>query len=511
MYGSEYFFMRIKLRKPFAFMGLILVGLLICSSGFAIDSVKFEGGFETYSFVESVKKDYFEAVYSPTAYSPDYVAKQYDKSFLSSANDINLKLKIDVNENVFTDFSERIYVRSYNTQDPLGLDYSSYRHDELDHEFNLRMGVNSGEHDYFQLDFFNSALALGDFEVLNYKANKGSAMFSHEFNKNGNLSILGSYEERKYDTDIARNYKESRVLLSFASVVPQKNKYKQVAASTRGSKEYFKTLPDSLKPVRAIEYYTDYEVNPHDSDPGAKYMRRQKSGEVVVKGFGEVAKGDLTELANDYRELIGGFEALYEAAEDMTVRISDTYRRTEYGRESMLNYLYDNSSNYIALTLDHDFSDRAAQSLTFSNERVAHKSAGEEDFRVNAVTYEGFYRFGQSVSSVMLGGARRRFDEVALNYVNENELRYRLGYDFYITESIRLRAKHEYVDSDYLSLETELYSSYKRRMTRAALEKTFTPYTALELAYQQSAEKHSTFTQNNTEEKVVGMSFRANF
>ncbi len=503
--------MYIKSRKPLLCLGLVLVALLSGSMCFAIDSVKFEGDFETYSFIESVKKDYYETIYSPTSYNPDHVAKQYDKSFLSSANDINLKLKIDVNHNVFTDFSERIYVRTYNTEDPLGLDYYSYRHDELDHEFNLRMGVNSGDHDYFQLDFYNSILKLGELDTLNYQSNKGTAQYSHEFGQKGSFAILGSYEERKFGQDPIRNFKESRVAVNFASLIPQKNKYIQVAASARGDKEYFKTIPGTLKPVRAVNYYTDYDPNPLDPDPTAKYVRRKKSGEVVVRGFGEVAKGDLTQLSNDYREIVGGFEALYEAAEDMTLRLNDTYRRTDYGRESMINFLYDNSSNYIALALDHDFSENSVQSLTFSNEQVKHKNAAKENYRINAITYEGFYNFGQSYTSLLLGGARRRFEQPDIYYADENELRLNLGYDFYITENIKFKAKQEYIDTDYLSFENDQYSTYNRRSTKAGIEKIFTPYTSLELAFQKNSEKHKNFHQNNVEEKIVGMSFRARF
>lgn len=477
----------------------------------ADDKAKFVCDIQSSSFVESARCEYYEAVFSPDSIFPVYNPGQYDKTFLGTANDMNFKLKTNVNDNIFMDFTENLYLRYYNDEEPLSLGHKSYRYNEINHLFNAKLGINSGEHDYFQLDFYNSILNFDYLEVLNSKSNRGSAMFSHEFDERACLSIIGNIEEREFEFDTVRNYKESRVMLAVSSLLPSKNQYIQIADSARGSKEYFKTIPGTLKPRRAIDYYTDYETNPYDSDPGAKYMRRKNMGEVIIKGFGEMAAGELTELTNEYKEMVGGFEVSYEAAENMALRLNEVYRKTEYDRESMLNYLYDNSSNYIAIALDHDLSETTAQTLTFSNERLSHKNAETEDYKVNAVTYEGFYSFGRSTSTLLLGTAQRRFDNPALYYPDENEFRFNLGYDFLITDSIKFMTKGELTESEYKNFENELYSTYNRKSLRAAIKKTFTPYSSLELAYQQNIEKHDTFTSNNVEEKIVGLTFNANF
>jgi hypothetical protein len=110
-----------------------------------------------------------------------------------------------------------------------------------------------------------------------------------------------------------------------------------------------------------------------------------------------------------------------------------------------------------------------------------------------------------------LGTAQRRFDNPALYYPDENEFRFNLGYDFLITDSIKFMTKGELTESEYKNFENELYSTYNRKSLRAAIKKTFTPYSSLELAYQQNIEKHDTFTSNNVEEKIVGLTFNANF
>ncbi|MFA6750483.1 MAG: hypothetical protein WCS82_11515, partial [Candidatus Riflebacteria bacterium] len=80
-----------------------------------------------------------------------------------------------------------------------------------------------------------------------------------------------------------------------------------------------------------------------------------------------------------------------------------------------------------------------------------------------------------------------------------------------ITDSIKFMTKGELTESEYKNFENELYSTYNRKSLRAAIKKTFTPYSSLELAYQQNIEKHDTFTSNNVEEKIVGLTFNANF
>ena len=90
-----------------------------------IEKTTFEGNATIKAFVESTRKDYFDAVYSFNNPVPVYQRKQYDKSFYGTDSDLNLALKTDFSEVSFFDIKESLYIRHYNREDPRSLDYSS--------------------------------------------------------------------------------------------------------------------------------------------------------------------------------------------------------------------------------------------------------------------------------------------------------------------------------------------------------------------------------------------------
>jgi len=195
----------------------------------------------------------------------------------------------------------------------------------------------------------------------------------------------------------------------------------------------------------------------------------------------------------------------------MTLRLHDTYKKIDYRRESGAYFQHDYSSNYLSLAADYDFSPNMSQTITFSDELQNHSGAAQENFRINSLTYEGLYSFGRSRASVTLGGLRRRYEEKRTGYPDEDELRAGVGYDYLITDTVRFRMKSEFINLDYAEYEDYLYSSHNRNTWRIGVEKSLSPSNSLEIAFQQNAEKHENFSQNNLEEKSLNLSWLSHY
>lgn len=492
---------------------LLLAALLqfVLPSFAADDTFRFDFDYDSRSFVDSTRRDWHEYVYNTATTTPTFEQRQYDKTFMGSSNDIYFALKGDLSETHFLDVKENFYYRHYNDQEPLSRDYSSFRYRELDHLLNVTWGIAAGDHDYFQFDYFNNVFDLPDLKSLSYKSNRGSALMSHEFSGRTCFSLNGSFEEREYDTDIDSDFREGRAGFEIATLLPGRHKYIPVASSARGDKNYFAEFPGAMTAKKAIDYYTDFAVNPRDDDPRARYMREKTRGDTFLRVFGEMSSREQTRLDNKYTEVATGFEAAYEAADDMTLRLRDTYRKTAYDRESLAYFLHDGHANYLALAVDYEYSANMAQTITFSDEMRKFDTSGDENFRINALTYEGFFSYGKSRASLVLSALRRRYDEKRVYYPDEDEWRANLGYDYLITESLRFRMKSEFVDRDYLEFADYLYSTHTRNSWRIGVEKSFSSSNSLELAYQENNENHELNTQNNIEEKTIGLSWVSNF
>ena len=64
---------------------------------------------------------------------------------------------------------------------------------------------------------------------------------------------------------------------------------------------------------------------------------------------------------------------------------------------------------------------------------------------------------------------------------------------------------------NYHDMQDELFSNYKRKTWRIALEKGLGECLSLETAYQNNVEKHKVFNHNDVEEKTVGVSLIGKF
>lgn len=477
----------------------------------ADDVFKLELDYDSRSVVDSTRRDWYESVYDPASLTPAIVRRQYDRTFFGSRSDLFLAVNGDLSETHFLDIREQLNYLHYNKEDVLSRDYSSFKYRELDHHLNVVWGIAAGDHDYFQFDFNNRYLDIPEIESYGFRSNLGSALLSHEFSQRTCLNLLGSYEERLFEKDLDADYREARGGFEIVSLIPGRHKYTAVANSARGERAYFASFPNGMAARRAVDYYTDYVVNPRDDDPRARYIRQKTRGDLFLRVFADFSNRDRTRIDNSYNQAAGGFETAYEIADDLTLRLRDTYRKVDYQRESGAYFLHDYAANILSLAADYDYSENMRQTFTFIDEFHNHQTAAEEDFRINSLSYEGLYSFGRSRASVLVSGLRRRYDVQRFMYPDENELRALVGWDYLITETVKFRMKSEFIDREYLDFEDELYSSHSRNNWRVGVEKALSQANSLELAFQLGSEKHETFTSNNIEEKSLHFSWISHY
>lgn len=505
----KYFNKRIILSAALS----IALGLLN-SPGFAHnpdENTKFEGDARIKAFVESTRKDYFDAVYSFDNPIPQQVKKQYDKSFYGTDTDLSFALKTDFSETTFLDFKESVYVRHYNREDPKSLDYCSNKFNEIDHNLRLTLGVAAGVYDYIQLDYINNIYDGGYFDSLNYRSNKGRALLAHDFAERTCVAFSGSYEEREYNTDKVMNYREGRAGVEVSCLIPVRYEYVQIANSLRGEKSTFERIPSGMTAKNAVDYYTTYVRNPRDDDPTAKYVLNQVRGELYVRCFGEIAQRERIRLKNDCDEVVGGFETIYRTADDIRFRLNEVYTTQDYEKESNINFIHDGSSNYTAVTVDHDCTKDFSQSLTYSYEFNKYKKFNDGDNKANSVTYESFYSGKNYRTSFLVGAVFREYYTNTAVMPDETERRAAFCCDYDIIESLTFKFKAEYADIDYHDFEDDICSNYKRKTWRIALEKGLGECLSFETAFECNTEKHEVFKQNNIEEKTVGASLIGRF
>ena len=498
----------LKLCRAILVLALLVPAL---KASAADDNFKLVLDYDSRSVVDSTRRDWYENIYDPASLTPTVTRRQYDKTFIGSRSDLFLALNGDLNETHFLDIRERINYLHYNKEDVLSRDYSSFKYRELDHHLNVVWGIAAGDHDYFQLDFHNRYLDIPEIENYGFRSNMGSALLSHEFSQRTCFNILGSFEERQFEEDLDADYREARGGFEIVSLIPGRHKYTAVANSSRGERSYFASFPNGMAARRAVDYYTDYVANPRDDDPRAKYVRHKTRGDLFLKVFADFSSRDRTRIDNSYNQVAGGFETAYEIADDLTLRLRDTYRKVDYQRESGAYFLHDYSGNMLSLAADYDYSENMTQTFTFIDEVQNHQSAAEEDFRINSLIYEGLYAFGRSRASVVLSGLRRRYDSARAMYPDENELRALVGWDYLITDTVKFRMKSEFINREYPDFEDELYSSHSRNNWRMGVEKAFSQANSLELAFQLGSEKHDTFTSNNIEEKSLHLSWISHY
>ncbi|EKD84338.1 MAG: hypothetical protein ACD_39C00098G0003 [uncultured bacterium] len=485
--------------------------LFVLPADGADDAFKLVFDYDSRSVIDSTRRDWYENVYDPATVTPLITERQYDRTFFGSRSDLMFAVEGDLNETHFLDIKERLNYLHYNKEDVLSRDYTSFKYRELDHYLNVTWGIAAGDHDYFQFDFHNHYLDMPELENYSFRSNAGSALMSHEFSQRTCFNLTGSYEEREFENDLDANYSEARGGFEIVSLIPGRHKYTAVANSTRGDRSYFAAFPNGMAARKAVDYYTHYVVNPRDDDPRAKYIRQKTRGDLFLKVFADLSARDRNRLDNSFDQAAGGFEAAYEIAEDLTLRLRDTYRRVNYQRESGAYFLNDYSANFLSLAADYDYTENMTQTFTFIDELQSHPTTGAEDFRINSLIYEGFYTYGRSRASLVLSGLRRRYEQKRLLYPDEDESRAMVAWDYLVTDTVKFRMKSEFINREFINFEDELYSSHNRNNWRVGVEKSLSQSNSLELAFQLGSEKHETFRQNNLEEKSLHFSWISHY
>ncbi len=501
------------LQKNLSFILLLItINLAFIAPVVAADDVfMLEFDLDSRNTIDSTRKDYFRPQYQVLASMPEFIAEQYDRSFLSSENDMFIAVRGDLNETQFLDFKERIYFLHYGEEDYYSRAVNSRKIKEIDHEFNLTYGIAAGDHDYFQLDFFNNYYDVDEFSQWQTKANRGSGLFCHEFSEKTALSIQGAYEERQYDNDAEENFRTGQVNFEVLTYIRGHRKFKQLANSTRGNRSFFENFPNGMAARKAVDYYTDWTTSPLDDDPRAKYKAIKTRGDLYLRFYGEASTLERTRIDNRSTNAGIGLGAAYELSDDICLRIDDYYRKQDWRNESGVYFLYDNTANRLSLSATWEYNPELSQTISFIDEMLKNSNVAAENQRINILRYEGFYANGKTRGSLRCEGLRRRFDENRRFYPDEDEFKIAAAYEYMITEQLKFQLRSEYIDKDYLNFADDIWSSYRRNIWRGAVEKILSRNHSLEIAYQENSERHEDFNINNVEEKSLNLSWLMNF
>ena len=489
-----------------------LLQLFVLGQTFAADDVfSLEFDLDSRNTVDSTRKDFYRPEFQLMASAPGFIGDQYDRNFVSSENDMFLAIRGDLNETQFLDIKERLYFQHYGDQDFYSRAVNNRKYKELDHELNISYGIAAGDHDYFQLDYFNNYYDVAEFKQWQARASRGEGLFSHEFSQKTSLNLGGIYEEREFENDLDLNFRQGEVRFEVVTYIRGQRKYVQLANSARGERSYFENFPNGMAARKAVGYYTDWVRSPEDDDPRAKYKEVKTRGDLYLRFFGDASTLERTRIGNRSTNGGVGLAAAYELSEDICLRLEDYYRKVDWRNESGAYFLYDHFSNRLSLSASYEYSPELLQILTFIDEFVDNVNFTSENHRTNIVKYEGLYARGKTRGSLRVEGLRRRFDENRLFYPDEDEFKIAAAYEYLVTEQLKFFLRSEYIDKDYLEYEDLLWSSYQRNVWRAALEKELSRNHALEIAYQENSIRHKNFDENNIEEKSLNFSWLMSF
>ncbi|NLI75909.1 MAG: hypothetical protein GX442_05630 [Candidatus Riflebacteria bacterium] len=475
------------------------------------DPFKLEFKYESRSTADSTRKDYYDLTYDPASFTPIITPKAYDKTFVSSENDLFLALKWTFDETQFFDIKETLHYQHYGTEDYDAYSLDSYKYKYLDHLLNLTYGVGFGETDTFQVDYFNNVYRIPIDHIWDYTSNQGKLRFNHQVNQYTGLGMEGSYEEREYPNDPTMDYKEGALTLDLSNFLPERIRYVPVSNAMRGDRETFERAPTGVAHRRAMDYYTTWTRKPGEDEPEAKYLSKVTRGDLYLFLQADIRSRDRSKIDNGYFQPLGTFKLVYDVLDNVKVTLDDTYYQRKHDKESDTYYLYDHDSNRASLMLTYQSDPRFSYYYTFSDEFFRHTKRKQYDYRIDTFLFETYYRSGRSTASLSLREALTRYGSPRQYYVDSNEFQAILGYDYPITRTFLLHLKDEWTDHDYQDFEDVIYSSYVRHTWRVALEKQLSPQQGLELGYQSKRETHTTQYSNDVIEKSLFFSWLSHF
>jgi hypothetical protein len=501
---------RIKFFLAALMLCLWVIGPIGCVFA-ADDNFYLDFEFDSLNTFDSTRKDYNELLYDNTASAPRFVARQYDKSFLNTYNDMFLALRGDLNETQFLDIKETLGLVHYNEQDYYSRAKNGRKLKELDHELNVSYGIAVGDHDFFQLDYFNTYYDVAEFKEWQIRSNKATGLFCHDFSQKACFAVTGAYEEREYEFDPVSDYKEAEVGFELAGYISGKTRFVPVAASARGDRSYFENFPNGLSARKAVDYYTDWTKNPHDPDPRAKYQKIKTRGDLFLRLYADAHTQELTNLDNRSSGGGIGLEASYELAENLVFGLNNYYQKKDWKNESRANFLFDHYANVFSLSATWYSSENLQQTFRFIDEFVENDKFSDENYRTGILRYSGNYYAESSRLFINAQALRRRFDQNRSFYSDEDEISLSGGWHYNITDQILFKLRSEYIDTDYNNFENLYLASFIRTNWRAGIEKKLSQNHSLEVAYQENSENFDNFDGNNISEKSFNFSWLMHF
>ncbi|MGM0598462.1 MAG: hypothetical protein ACQETH_01480 [Candidatus Rifleibacteriota bacterium] len=501
-----------RIKSCLTALMLVLWVVMPADSIFAADdSFYLDFEFNSQNTFDSTRKDFNELLYDNNASEPRFVAKQYDKSFLNTNSDMFFAVRGDLNETQFLDIKETLGLIHYNEEDYYSRAKNGRKLKELDHELNVTYGIAAGDHDFFQLDYFNNYYDVAEFKEWQIRSNKAAGLFCHEFSQKAILAVTGAYEEREYEFDPVADYKQGTVGFEVAGYIGGKTRFVPVAASARGDRSYFENFPNGLSARKAVDYYTDWTRNPHDTDPGAKYQKIKARGDLFLRLYADAHAQERGNLDNRSSGGGIGLEASYELADNMVFRLNNYYQKKDWKNESRVNFLFDHYANILSLSATWYTNENLQQTFCFTDELVDNNNFSNENHRTNILKYSGSFYADSSWLFVNAQALRRRFDQNRSFYSDEDEISLSGGWHYNITDQIKFKLRSEYVDADYNNFENLYLASFIRTSWRAGIEKRLSLNHSLEVAYQENSENFENFNGNNISEKSFNFSWLMHF
>jgi len=472
------------------------------------DKYKFEGKFESKSYVDSTRKDYFALVYTNTSWDPIIVPKTYDKTFTGSIDDLSFTLKGDLSPTQILDFKENCHYQYYFPEDYQAYALDNYKYKYLDHQFNLTYGLSLGKQNAIQLDYFNSIYRIPIDNLGEYQSNVGKARFNHKINRNTSLAFEGDFEERVYPNDESSNYRDGALIVDFSKFFPERIRYRPVGSSSRGNKSTFENTPTGMATQKAVDYYTNWTTAP-GSEPQAKYVPQVVFGDLYINLTGDFRKRERWVIDNHYLQSQGTLKATYDADDNLKFSLEDIYYTRRWDTESDYYYLFDHSSNKVSLTATYKPDKKFSHILTGSSEFYKHTVHTEQDYTLNYFTWETYYYYGRNSISSYFKDAWQRYGNPRYYYPDSDQKFAIVSYDYQITKNFYLHLKDDWTRYDYINNEDVFYSSYTRNIWKVAFEKVLDKNNSLELGYQDKKERHKVYYSNDITEKSIYFSWIA--
>lgn len=495
-----------------AALGAVLTLMFcVCARPAAASRFTATWDYDSKSAIDSTRKDSYTVEYPAPLYTPVAKPVAYDKSFVSTVQDLNFTLRGDLSERHFIDIKETFHYQGYRPEDEEAFALDTYKYSALDHSLDLTYGLSVGEADLLRFDYVNAAYRLPLINIFNYTSNMAKARYDHRAGDHTGLGFEGSYEEREFADDRDANYEEGNLSIDLSAFLPERLHYTPVSSSIRGERSTFERIPTGMATQKAVNAYTDWTRRPGEPDPQARFVSRVARGALYLSLTGNLKRQRRTTIDNGFDQPSGTLRATYEANPQTSLTLEETYYSRKHDKESDASSLFNHDSNKLSLSGEYRPSGRFLHLMTLYDERYTHTTHEEHDYRVDAFLWENYFTGKRTAASLNLKATRTRHGTPRLFYADSDEYQMIFGYDYPFTPTWLLHLKDEWIDTKFDQFEDLVLSSNTRHTWRVGVEKQLSTSQSLELGYQSRRERHTTYTANNIVEKSLIFSWLSNF